>query len=110
MLERSSPGRRAQAKGRDADRFRRRAKPQTVSGLRRTLSAGIRVTGAWLDNLARYLAADGHAQFMVTDLQPSVAGYRGMLEFGTPPGGQIAVLGIQASASGAITSVPALAK
>lgn len=61
------------------------------------------------------LAAQGHRSFMLTDATsgfPVTAGVRGTLEFDTPAGGRISVLGLRADAiaSGfAVTSLPALA-
>jgi len=56
------------------------------------------------------LAALAHVAFVVTTQYPQTAGKRGSIEFQTPPGGQIGVLGLRASGSGALTSVPALTK
>jgi hypothetical protein len=56
------------------------------------------------------VAALAHESFMVATQYPQTAGKRGTIEFQTPAGGQVGVLGLQASASGALTSVPALAK
>ena len=67
-------------------------------------------TGATLVSTTRLLAAMGHTEFMVTDLFPPTANRRGTLEFQTPPGGQISMLGIAALSTGAITSVPATTK
>jgi sugar lactone lactonase YvrE len=63
------------------------------------------------------LAAQGHNSFMLTDATygfPATAGLRGTIEFDTPSGGQISVLGLRANAipnsSGfAVTSLPTLA-
>jgi hypothetical protein len=67
-------------------------------------------TGTILASSSVPLAALAHGSFMVTAQYPQTAGKRGSIEFQTPPGGQIGVLGLRASASGALTSVPALAK
>jgi len=63
------------------------------------------------------LPALGHNSFMLTDSTygfPAAAGVRGTVEFDTPPGGRISVLGLRANAipnsSGfAVTSLPTLA-
>jgi len=56
------------------------------------------------------LAALAHESFMVSTQYPQTAGKRGTIQFQTPAGGQVGVLGLQASASGALTSVPPLAQ
>ncbi len=66
--------------------------------------------GNTLAAISKSLPAQGHTQFMVTDLSPLTANKRGTLEFQTPVGGQISVLGIAALSTGAITSVPPMAK
>lgn len=76
------------------------------------MSANVGVTvrndhGVVLTSSPVALPPCGHAQFMVTDFASMTANIRGTLEFDTPEGGQIAVLGIQALSTGAITSVPA---
>ena len=61
------------------------------------------------------LAAQGHNSFMLTDATygfPATAGVRGTVEFDTPSGGRISVLGLRANptATGfALTSLPLLA-
>ena len=57
------------------------------------------------------LAAGGHNSFMLTDATqgfPEIAGKRGTVEFDTPSGGQISVLGLRTN-SGAVTTLPLLA-
>jgi hypothetical protein len=59
-----------------------------------------------------HLDGDGHKSFMLNDVAqgfPEVAGKRGTVEFDTPSGGQISVLGIRAHGK-AITTLPALAQ
>jgi hypothetical protein len=56
------------------------------------------------------LAANAHKSFMLATSYPAVAGILGTLELDTPSGGQISALGIRAAPSGAITTVPVLAK
>jgi hypothetical protein len=56
------------------------------------------------------LPAYAHTSFMLATSYPAVSGHLGTLELGTPAGGQISALGIRATPSGAITTVPVLAK
>ena len=63
-------------------------------------------TGTVLASTSLSMAANGHAQFMLTDIAAAAAGARGTIEFDTPAGGQISVLGIRANTNGAVTSVP----
>jgi hypothetical protein len=56
------------------------------------------------------LPALGQNTFMLASSYPAVAGQLGTLELDTPSGGQISVVGIRQAATGAITTVPALAK
>jgi hypothetical protein len=57
------------------------------------------------------LAPHGHTSFTLgIDRYPEVAGRRGTVEFRTPPGGQIAALGIRMSPALTFTTLPALAK
>ncbi|MGA2434577.1 MAG: BACON domain-containing protein [Bryobacteraceae bacterium] len=67
-------------------------------------------TGAVLGTASIDLAADGHTSFMLTDDYAFTAGKRGTVEFDTPSGGQIAVLGLRATPAGAFTTIPVLAK
>lgn len=53
------------------------------------------------------LPAYGHAAFSIAERFALLGGQRGTLEFQTPQGGAIAVLGLQFDASGTFTSVPA---
>ena len=58
------------------------------------------------------LVANGHASFMLTDLTqgfPEIVGKRGTVEFDTPAGGRISVLGIRVNGK-AITTLPVLAQ
>jgi hypothetical protein len=56
------------------------------------------------------LAARGHTSFMLTASYPSVASKRGTVEFDSPAGMQISVLGLRATPSGAVTTIPVLEK
>ncbi len=53
--------------------------------------------------------ATGHTAFVISDMFPATASGRGTVEFDTPPGGQISVLGVRTTPPGTLTSVPALA-
>jgi hypothetical protein len=53
--------------------------------------------------------ASGHSAFVLSGLFPATAGQRGTIEFATPAGGQISVLGVRTTPPGTLTSIPALA-
>ena len=58
------------------------------------------------------LSADGHLAFVTSTTLPATANIRGTIEFDTPTGGQISVLGIRTTPLGnstTITTVPPLA-
>jgi hypothetical protein len=67
-------------------------------------------TGANLGTATIDLAAHGHTSFVLSTRYASVAGKRGTMEFDTPAGGQISVLGLRATPGGAVTTIPVLAK
>ena len=67
-------------------------------------------TGATLGMATINLPARGHTSFMLTSSYSSVAGKRGTVEFDTPAGTQITVLGLRATPSGTLTTIPVLAK
>ena len=57
------------------------------------------------------LAANGHLAFTLgTDKYPATATIRGTIEFDTPPGGQIGVLGIRIPIAHTFTTLPALTR
>jgi sugar lactone lactonase YvrE len=57
------------------------------------------------------LPAMGHTSYNLTDRYASTTGQRrGTLEFRTPAAGQISVLGLQFNATGAFSTIPAIAK
>ena len=71
-------------------------------------------TGALIGPAGAMLALDakGHTSFVLSTQYPMTANLRGTLEFDTPPGGQISVLGIRTTplgTSNTLTTVPALA-
>jgi hypothetical protein len=55
------------------------------------------------------MSASGHTAFVLSDMFPGTAARRGTVEFDTPVGGQISVLGVRTTPPGTLTSVPALA-
>jgi hypothetical protein len=67
-------------------------------------------TGKTLGTPTISLAAHGHASFVLTDRYSFAAGKRGTVEFETPAGLQISVLGLRGTAGGAVTTIPVLAK
>ena len=66
-------------------------------------SSGIQI-GSF--NLA--LLAMGHTSFMLKDVYPITVGLRGTIEFQTPPGGWISILGLRANGP-SVTTLPVLA-
>jgi len=59
-----------------------------------------------------FLAGNGHYSFVLSTLFPATAARRGTIEFDTPAGGQISVLGIRTTPLGnttTLTTIPALA-
>lgn len=68
-------------------------------------------TGAQIGTHTLNLAANGHLAFtLVTDQYPGTANIRGTIEFDTPSGAQIGVLGIRIPAAHTFTTLPALVK
>ena len=67
-------------------------------------------TGAILGTEIISLAAHGHASFVLTDRYAFAAAKRGTVEFNTPAGVQISVLGLRGTSAGAVTTIPVLAK
>jgi len=65
-------------------------------------------TGAQIATATINLAAQGHVSFMLNQQYPTTAGKRGTIEFDTPAGGQISVLGLRANGP-ALTTLPVLA-
>jgi len=56
------------------------------------------------------VSASGHTSFVLATQYPVTDGKRGTIEFDTPPGGQISVVGIRFTPpNNALTSIPALA-
>jgi hypothetical protein len=67
-------------------------------------------TGASLGTATINLAALGHTSFVLTDNYTFAAGKRGTVEFDAPAGTQISVLGLRATPTSAVTTIPVLAK
>jgi sugar lactone lactonase YvrE len=67
-------------------------------------------TGAVLLSTTIQLAAGGHASFDLAGTYAVTSGRRGTVEFDTPSGGQISVLGLRFNPTGAFSTVPALTK
>ncbi|MGA2738502.1 MAG: hypothetical protein ABSG65_13780 [Bryobacteraceae bacterium] len=67
-------------------------------------------TGAILQSTTIQLAVEGHTSFDLASTYAPTSGIRGTVEFDTPAGGQISVLGIEFSPAGAFTTIPALTK
>jgi len=66
-------------------------------------------TGVQIGSGSLALLGGGHTSFVLSDLFPITAAQRGTVEFDTPPGGQISVLGVRNAAPGTLTTIPALA-
>jgi sugar lactone lactonase YvrE len=64
-------------------------------------------TGAVLLSATTSLPAMGHTSFDLAGTYALTAGKRGTVEFDTPSGGQISVLGLRFNPTGAFSSVPA---
>ena len=76
-------------------------------------SAGVNViirddTGAQIGSSTINLASQGHTSFLLSQQYPATANKRGTIEFDTPDGGQISVLGLRANGP-ALTTLPVLA-
>ncbi len=68
-------------------------------------------TGAQIGADSMSMAANGHLAFTLgADKYPATANIRGTLEFDTPSGGEIGVLGIRIPASHTFTTLPALVR
>ena len=66
-------------------------------------------SGAQIASGSLPVPGSGHSAFILSALYPAAAGQRGTVEFDTPAGGQISVLGVRTTPPGTLTSVPALA-
>jgi len=67
-------------------------------------------TGAILQSPVIHLPARGHTSFMLPGAYPITAGKRGTIEFATPPGRRISVLGLRATPTGNLTTIPVFVK
>jgi sugar lactone lactonase YvrE len=66
-------------------------------------------TGTQLQSTFLSLAANGHASYVLSDEYQLTANIRGTIEFDTPSGAQISVLGIRYTPPGTTTTIPSLA-
>lgn len=66
-------------------------------------------TGVQIASGSLPVPGSGHSAFVLSDLYPAVAARRGTVEFDTPAGGQISVLGMRSTPPGTLTTIPALA-
>ncbi len=69
-------------------------------------------TGAQIGTDAIAMLASGHTSFVLSTQYPATANKRGTIQFNTPAGGQISVLGIRTTplgGSNTLTTIPALA-
>ena len=69
-------------------------------------------TGAQIATGSLAMSANGHTSFVLSTQYPATAGKRGTIQFTTPSGGQISVLGIRTTplgTSNTLTTIPALA-
>ena len=67
-------------------------------------------TGALLLNTSINVPGRGHTAFMLPDNYSIAAGKHGTVEFVTPAGGRISVIGIRATPTGTLTTIPVLTK
>ena len=63
-------------------------------------------TGASLGTFSINLPAQGHTSFMLTANYPATAGKRGTVELETPTGGSISAVGLRATPTGVLTTIP----
>jgi len=67
-------------------------------------------TGASLGTETIDLPVQGHTSFVLADRYAFLTGKRGTVEFDTPSSAQISALGLRATPTGAVTTIPVLAK
>ncbi len=86
---------------------------ENVSSQSGTIGVVIRDdTGAQIGTGTLAMSGNGHTSFVLSTQYPATAGKRGTIQFNTPPGGQISVLGIRTTplgTSNTLTTIPALA-
>lgn len=66
--------------------------------------------GAVLGSATISLATRGHTSFLLPDKYKATNGKRGTVEFDTPSGGQISVVGLRAGNDGTLTTIPVLGR
>jgi hypothetical protein len=82
-----------------------------LSGQDAAIPVTIRDDGGSLLRSERILLpAQGHTSFLLTQPYAYTANVRGTIEFGTPPGGRISVIGLRATGAGTLTALPALTR
>jgi hypothetical protein len=67
-------------------------------------------TGASLGTATISVSAQGHTSFLLKDTYQVTSSKRGTVEFDTTASGQISVLGLRATPTGAVTTIPVLTK
>jgi sugar lactone lactonase YvrE len=67
-------------------------------------------TGAALGSATISLPGHGHTSFLLPDKYKAAIGKRGTVEFDTPAGGQISVVGLRAKNDGTLTTIPVLGR
>ncbi len=67
-------------------------------------------TGTLQQTTSITLQANQHTSFMLPDKYASAVNKRGTVEFVTPMGGRISVIGLRATSAGTLTTIPVLAK
>ena len=67
-------------------------------------------SGATVMSTTILLAAGGYSSFNLASSYAAAAGIRGTVEFDTPSGGQISVLGLSFNPTGAFSTIPAVTK
>jgi hypothetical protein len=67
-------------------------------------------TGTAIGSETLPFSSYGHIAYLLTDHYPATAQGRGTIEFKTPPGGQIATLGLRAGLAGTLSTIPAMIK
>jgi len=66
--------------------------------------------GTLLQTTNLSLPAKGHTSFMLPDQYSQTANIRGMVEFVVPQGGGISAIGVRATPSGTLTTIPMLTR
>ncbi len=67
-------------------------------------------TGLLLRTATLNLSANGHGSFLLPTMYTQAAGRRGMAEFVVPQGGKIGAIGLRATPTGSLTTIPMLVR